>query len=231
MATGSYDSNGIWHYGEDDNIALFSDTLNKLAVSTSSGFTSDRSRLATLEAGSLAGLVPIVPSSVTFVTGTGTTNEIGTITATGCTSIEIKAFTGNYTNYKIVVSGTKGATAGALFCQMQLAGVSSAVNYSGGWSGFLAGTTSTTAATDTTLLPLITAQINDALAVELNVYQPAVAASTRFTGTALGTNATVFVSALIGGRHSVSTAYDGIRLAMSAGGTFTGQINIYGFND
>lgn len=231
MATGSYDANGIWNYGEDDNIALFSDLLNLGTESTSAAFTDDRARIATLEAGSLSGLVPISPSLVTFVTGTGATNEIGTITATGCTSIKIRAFTGTYANYKIVINGTKGATAGALFCRVSASGTSSSTGYSGGWSGFLTGTTTAAAATDTALLPLITAQINEAIAVDMNVYQPAVAATTRFTGVSLGTNATVFVSAIIGGRHSIATAYDEIELSMSAGGTFTGQINVYGFND
>lgn len=36
MATGYFDANGIWNYGEDDSDANFSDLLNRLAQSTSS---------------------------------------------------------------------------------------------------------------------------------------------------------------------------------------------------
>lgn len=49
MATGYYDANGIWQYGEDDNIALFSDLLNLGQDSTSDQFTNDRARIAFLE--------------------------------------------------------------------------------------------------------------------------------------------------------------------------------------
>lgn len=49
MATGAYDANGIWQYGESDPIALFSDLLNLGQESTSDAFTDDRSRIAFLE--------------------------------------------------------------------------------------------------------------------------------------------------------------------------------------
>lgn len=49
MATGLLDANGIWNYGEDDNIALFSDLLNLGTESTSDAFTADRARLSTIE--------------------------------------------------------------------------------------------------------------------------------------------------------------------------------------
>lgn len=49
MATGLLDANGIWNYGEDDNIALFSDLLNLGTESTSDAFTVDRARIATVE--------------------------------------------------------------------------------------------------------------------------------------------------------------------------------------
>ena len=49
MATGYYDANGIWQYGEDDNIALFSGLLNLGMDSTSDAFTADRARIAFLE--------------------------------------------------------------------------------------------------------------------------------------------------------------------------------------
>lgn len=54
MATGSYDSNGVWQYGEDDNISLFSSLLNTGQTSVSNQFTADRSRLSTLEAANTA---------------------------------------------------------------------------------------------------------------------------------------------------------------------------------
>lgn len=50
MATGYYDAEGVWIYGESDPIALVSDLLNLGENSISDQFTLDRSRLTTLEA-------------------------------------------------------------------------------------------------------------------------------------------------------------------------------------
>lgn len=107
MATGAYDSNGIWKYGEDDNISLFSTTLNKLADSTSTALTADRSRLSTLEAGSNAGLIPVIPTSVDKA-GTGSSvaiSSLGAVTFTTCTSLSLNGvFSAAYRNYRIVIS-------------------------------------------------------------------------------------------------------------------------------
>jgi len=50
MASGYYDANGVYQYGEDDPIALYSNFMNLGQTSVSSQFTNDRARLATLEA-------------------------------------------------------------------------------------------------------------------------------------------------------------------------------------
>lgn len=52
MAAGAgfYDAQGVWQYGETDNIGtLFSDFMNVAPVSISTQFVADRSRLTTLE--------------------------------------------------------------------------------------------------------------------------------------------------------------------------------------
>lgn len=49
MATGYYDANGIWQYGESDPIALFSDLLNLGQASNSAAVSSDRARISFLE--------------------------------------------------------------------------------------------------------------------------------------------------------------------------------------
>lgn len=131
MATGFYDANGIWQYGEDDNIALFSDTLNKLADSTSDAFTSDRSRLSTLEAGSLAGLIPVKPGTVTAVTGTAAVNNVGLVTFTGCTKIQLDGvFNSRYTHYKLLLSVTSSAANSMIqFRFIQSGSENSSANY------------------------------------------------------------------------------------------------------
>lgn len=50
MASGYYDAEGVWIYGESDAIALMSDMLNLGSNSVSDQFTLDRSRLTAVEA-------------------------------------------------------------------------------------------------------------------------------------------------------------------------------------
>jgi hypothetical protein len=52
MATGAYDDQGIWIFGEDDPAAPFSDTLNLGMESVSDEIANDRVRLDALEAAS-----------------------------------------------------------------------------------------------------------------------------------------------------------------------------------
>jgi hypothetical protein len=176
MATGSLDTNGVWNYGEDDSIALFSDLLNLGTTSTSDAFTADRARLATIESNQeatttfvaasatardsrwglpttsaaqlvlqnlgartirtdtgfteqyfaifhastnpggrltagwyplpqAAGLLPVRPSAVTFVTGTGSVTTSGDIAFSGCTAVHIEgAFLDPARNYRVIVS-------------------------------------------------------------------------------------------------------------------------------
>lgn len=107
MAVGSYDANGIWQYGESDNISPISTTLNKLASSASSAFTSDRARLATLEAGSLSGMIPVKPVSVAVAGGTASVSTNGTVTFTAATSISLNGcFTAAYRDYVIQIDVT-----------------------------------------------------------------------------------------------------------------------------
>lgn len=107
MALGSYDANGIWNFGESDNIAPFSTTLNKLATSTSSAITADRARIATLESGSLSGLIPIKPTSVTISGGTATVNDLGVVSwGSGTTTVTLNnVFSANYRNYRFIHRG------------------------------------------------------------------------------------------------------------------------------
>jgi len=132
MALGSYDANGIWHYGESDNIALFSDTLNKLADSASSAITADRSRLASLEAGSLSGLIPIKPTSVDKSGGTASVNTLGLITLTNVTSFTVNGvFSSSYARYRVVFTVTGCTTTANIYLRYAAAGI---VNSSTGYS-------------------------------------------------------------------------------------------------
>lgn len=236
MALGTYDANGIWHYGESDNIALFSDTLNKLADSASSAITADRARLATLEAGSLAGLIPVKPSAATFVTGTGAVNTLGVITFTGCTSISLaNVFTSKYANYRIVFEDVK-QTADAndfLLFQLTASGVASTVSYDMGLTEFSISSGAAAAAGGYNAGYGAIGRryyANQWANAVIDIFSPAVAHYTTWSGVGHSNAAAIPESSLISGMHRVNTAYDGIRIYMSAN-AMTGKATIYGYNN
>lgn len=85
MAAGANDSNGVYLYGEDDTIGLFSAFLNKLGNSISAVVTTLKSRIAAVEA-KLAGstATSYTPTLTNIVLGTGGTAK-GRYTVLGST--------------------------------------------------------------------------------------------------------------------------------------------------
>lgn len=230
MATGAYDSNGIWKYGEDDNISLFSTTLNKLADSTSSALTSDRARLATLEGGSLAGLIPVVPTTITAVTGTAAVNTLGVVSFTGVTAINLDGcFTALYKNYRVVVNtGVSTSTDTAL--RFRTSGVTQTPTYyrtavRGAVNGAVNGQGSTT---DNLLYLVACTNTNSgANSIMLDVLAPAATVATNILFEGYGSQLYFFTGA---GLVDNSLSYDGFSFYPLTG-TMTGTIQVFGYND
>lgn len=232
MATGAYDANGIWQYGESDNIAPFSTTLNKLAGSTSSAITADRSRLATLEAGSLAGLIPVKPTSVIVTGGTAAVNAIGMVTFTGCTGVTLSGvFTGNFKNYRVVMTSKRvsGGSAGISFIRLASSGTALGTGYSGGYSGFTYGSSSiaNSGGTDGIYISPIYYAPNS---YSVDIYSPAEAIETKFLGSGLGSISTAGVYTLTAGDNNSVSAFDGLQLNWNVG-NWSGSAQIFGYND
>jgi hypothetical protein len=228
MATGSYDANGIWNYGEDDNIALFSDTLNMLAESTSDAFTDDRNRLSTLEAGSLAGLVPVSVNTVTVATGSAAVNDLGTISFTGVTSITLDgAFTSAYENYKILFECIPTAS-GSINSQFRSAGSTIITpNYAWGNVGISTGVSTLDSATNASSMRLHPQTLTSATSsMTFDVISP-VSAGTRtqiYGQTSRSRDTFQFTAG-----SQVNGAIDGMTLVHTAG-NITGKLTVYGYN-
>lgn len=237
MATGFFDSNGIWNYGEDDNIALFSDTLNKLADSTSDAFTADRNRLSTLEAGSLSGLIPIKPGSITAVSGTASVNSLGTVTFTNCSAVWLQnVFGSQYQNYRLVVTGTKNnvvtnTTVVSRLIDSTTSQVSS--NYSGGFNGLEAGYTAATNynGTDAAYITHLNNSVQNLL-FEMVISRPFETKPTIFMSDAVGfAPGNAVYRSWSGTTHTTPTSYPGILFALSGGLLLSGQAQVFGYND
>lgn len=235
MAVGSYDANGIWQYGESDNISPFATTLNKLASSASSAITADRARLATLEAGSLSGLVPIKPGTITAAGGTASMNTLGVITFSGCTSIQLDTlFTSAYKNYFYIFNaGTTSANATVL-TRLRSAGVVRTTGYYSGWTRVNeVGATSTGNLSGSSYFFTtdvhISVPISNATAT---IFEPR--STTKqccfkndFVGFVPGGTYAGYSGGTVGG---ISDVFDGLQLDTSSG-TFGGTLQIFGFND
>lgn len=236
MATGSYDANGIWNYGEDDNIALFSDTLNKLAESTSDGFTDDRARISTLEAGSLAGIIPMIPTSATFVGGTGAVSSLGVVSFTTCTSFFVNGvFNSDYANYKVIISITAGSANAGMSGQYTVGGVQTSTGYTNvsvdGTYGTPTPATNYSATTSFTMNDWHTTSNVNTTVFVADIIAPQQSARTKLAGMSTGTNSSG--NLIVRTHQTVQTAttqFDGLRI-VSLTGNFTGTIQVFGYND
>lgn len=236
MATGSYDANGIWQYGEDDNIALFADTLNKLADSTSDAFTADRGRISTLEAGSLAGLIPVAPESIVVATGTAAVNALGVVSFTGATVISLNnVFTSAYKNYRFILNVTAVTATMSTQIRLRNAGADlSGAAYNRIQMAVIANaTTATAGANGQTSYDLgSTSVVANKMVASGDIFAPNETLQTSFATTTIGyaVSASFWASWTGGGNYTPSTAVDGISFICSAG-NFTGTVQVFGYND
>lgn len=235
MATGAYDTNGIWQYGEDDNIALFSDLLNLGTESTSDAFTDDRARIATLEAGSLAGIIPVAPATVVVSSGTASANAIGTVTFSGVSTVSLNGvFNATYQNYKVIITVDSVTATSQLVWRYRVAGVdATAASYQQAAetvrinnSSALQGTTGNSVAQ---ILDMFISDTHD-YSGAVEIYKPAVAVKTTATAIATQSDTTARGYKVSGVFHGVATAYDGITFIATAG-LMTGKVQVYGYND
>jgi hypothetical protein len=126
MASGGYDANGIWIYGEDDPASPVSDLLNLLAESTSGAVEDEVARLAALETlttdvgwntKALAGTGDLSSTSTeTIVSGCHLSLAIGTWDIVAKGQCEWSTAGGNYPTWTIRlrtggVAGTQRDTA------------------------------------------------------------------------------------------------------------------------
>jgi len=234
MATGSYDANGIWNYGEDDNIALFSDLLNLGTESTSDAFTDDRARIATLEAGNLSGLIPVVPTSIVVATGTAAVNTLGVVTYTGATSLSLNGvFNSEYKNYKVILNTDAASIAAVVNFKLRSAGTDySAANYSRmATTTNAAGATASFASSGGTQWTIgAISNVSNTGAGEFILTNPFTSFRKTLDGSFSGYSGANPASFYGGGYVNTTSTYDGITYYPSAG-NITGTIQIFGYND
>ena len=160
----------------------------------------------------------------------------GSFSAVSVVNID-NVFTSDYRNYRVVIeiTATTGAAAQIISCQLRTGGTAatgsdyyfarSGYNWAGGTASADTGNASTY-----WFIPRSngSGSVGGASSTSFTITSPNLAAPTWFTGSSVDGS----YAAVIGGYHSLSTAYDGFNIATTTGGTnVTGVYRIYGLRD
>lgn len=263
MATGALDANGIWQYGEDDSETTFSGLLNKLASSTSDtvtrleGFTGFTGTLPTSNLPTVpinkggtnattaaaaqdnlgVGSVVMVPSSVSYTSGSAPTLSNGTVLYPNNTSIVLNGvFTSGFRNYRVVFRNYYAVSgSGDFFFRLTSSGIASTTGY---WlqglrvnNGTLAAWNNTSNGTVAAFVQYNTSHDVGLTTAVIDIMSPQLASKTEWVSTAFGMHPTAaFAYFASGGFHSPTTSYDGIQITTTAGSVIEGDVTVYGWN-
>lgn len=158
----------------------------------------------------------------------------GTFSAVATFTVD-NVFTSAYRNYRVVVHNTQVTGAGAQIIETKLrvGGVASSTTYYNARSGYYySGVVGADTVNNGTYWFIQRSNGSGSSdgegACSFDIYGPALAANTFFTGTA----ACGAYQAGVAGYHNTATAYDGISFTVQTGGTnMTGIYRIYGYQD
>jgi hypothetical protein len=177
------------------------------------------------------GLVPIVPTSVTTVSGSASINSTtGLITFTGVGTLNVNGvFSSNYNNYKIIHNSSGSSVNIQLQLQLRASGVSYATAnqrshafyYSASGGGTNAGGSESAAALTIGWVQGVANSLN---AINMDFYNPFNPTQTTYTS-----QFTSYVSGNAGGGEYSNTQHDGFSLLAGAA-TYSGTVKIYGYN-
>jgi len=156
-----------------------------------------------------------------------------TVTSSSSTSVD-NIFTSAYTNYKVIMN-FRGSHTGVQYLTMKLRTGGSDNSDSSYTSGVRTFRLSSDIefeqriheGTDWKLNGWLGSQTNNTVSDDLTIYGPAVARRTQITGNFITDEVGDQQTGYLGGSYEADTTFDGLSI-IALGGTWTGQINIYG---
>lgn len=208
---------------------LYNSSTNPGGRDTAGWYTDSRS----------GGLIPVRPTSATIVTGTGSANAMGMVSFTGASNVIINGvFTSSYKNYRIIVNvfntsatdiwiAARGATSGSQRTEASYKWAIQRLNSAG------SGLTTTTNNVNEALCFIAGSGTNgNTPGVSMDIRSPQLQTTTSVSwhGTAyIGSTANI---ENVSGSFSYMDDYrwDGISFYPQSG-TFTGTIQVFGYND
>ncbi len=159
-----------------------------------------------------------------------------TVSGSSSTSVD-NIFTSAYTNYKVIMN-IRGSHTGVQYLTMKLrtggADNSSSLYTSGvrtyRMSSDIEFEQRIHEGTDWKLNGWLGSQASNTVSDDLTIYGPAVARRTQISGNFITDEVGDQQTGYLGGSYEADTAFDGLSI-IALGGTWTGQINIYGLGE
>lgn len=183
-----------------------------------------------------AGLVPVVPTSLTTVSGSASVNSLGAVTMSGVSSVALNGvFTSAYKNYRIQVHIGNTSATGNLFITPRIGSADvSATLYYQSVLAFQGGTTGTSWSNLVNFWHITgfsaAATTPPYAAFSGDIFGPQDANTrTVFNGQGLGITSSAWETRNIAGWDDTVRSCDGIRLWSASSQTFSGTIRIYGY--
>ncbi len=182
------------------------------------------------------GLIPVLPTSVTAASGSGSYSSVGVVTFSAVSAITINGvFTSAYKNYRLVLNIDTASVNNAGFYQQFTSGGTANTSADHFWAGTWAtiagagpGALSGTGQTSWYLIELSNAGI-EVLNHTQDILNPATTKSKSITGGGV-TYSGNWRGVTYSGFKQTSTSFDGIKFTTTSG-TVTGTIQIFGYND
>jgi hypothetical protein len=185
----------------------------------------------TADWGSRAGLAKIVPSSVAVGSGTGSSDALGNVTFSGCSSVSLNGcFSSTYDNYLILSSFTGTGSSVNLNIRLRVSGTDASGAGTYNFQYIDGSNTSITGARNSETFLLIGTSSNTSSmlqSVKINLYDVFKASPTAIQSENQSNISSGYLR-FSGGSHTVSTSYDGFTIYPGSG-NLTGNIEVFGY--
>lgn len=181
------------------------------------------------------GLIPIRPSAVTIVSGSGSANSMGLVSFSGATSISLDGvFSSEFRNYRLLMSASLNTSAVLSYMRFRSSGTDFSGQYVWGYTGQrITGSGNSWSSSSNTSggFGVWNAGATGPLTTSADIFAPAISGENKTWNLNGYWADSVSASSYVGSGLAVTTSsYDGITL-FPGGGNITGTVQIFGYND
>ena len=178
-----------------------------------------------------SGLVPVVPTSVSVVSGSASLSG-ATVTLAGISSVSLGGvFHSGYSNYEVIFTPTGASGSASVFMRLSTGTIAADANYVYAISGITtSGTVIAASSTGNTYFYLgDTDTATDRFSSKATIYSPNNARRTVASWNGMILSGGAYAGIRGNGFYNLTTQFTGLALVLSAG-TISGTVTVYGYN-